>query len=231
MSQRARCIRIDIRRSGDVILTLPRGVARAQGYAFLEQRRDWVLRTRARILTRTPPEPALRWDGSDQVLLRGQSLRLEVHEASVRKASVVLDVGRIALYVPVTRLSDTRFLNRLLIDALRDQARVDAKLLLDGESQRLGLSYRDLSIRDQKTRWGSCSRSGHINLNWRLVMAPAEVFRYVVIHELCHLRWLSHGPRFWGLVARQMPEYEMHRAWLRRHGDSLHAMLSEGTSL
>jgi predicted metal-dependent hydrolase len=54
-------------------------------------------------------------------------------------------------------------------------------------------------------------------------MAPPEVFRYVVVHELCHMRWQSHGPRFWGLVARQMPGHEIQRAWLRRHGDELQA--------
>jgi predicted metal-dependent hydrolase len=108
---------------------------------------------------------------------------------------------------------------------LRREARAAATRLLDEESARLGLAYAGLRIGDPVSLWGSCAASGRISLSWRLLLAPPEVFRYVVIHELCHLRWRSHGPRFWALVARQMPEFEVHRRWLRVHGAELHAML------
>jgi predicted metal-dependent hydrolase len=107
---------------------------------------------------------------------------------------------------------------------LRARAEVQGRRLLDEESARLGLPYRALKIRDPRTRWGSCGPDGGIMLSLRLVMAPPEVFRYVAIHELCHLRWHGHGQRFWSLVERQMPDYAQHRAWLRRHGDALQAV-------
>ncbi len=107
---------------------------------------------------------------------------------------------------------------------LRSEALREAKILLDQESARLGLAYRGLKIRDPRSRWGSCTADGRIMLSLRLLLAPPEVFRYVVIHELCHLRWRGHGPRFWALVAQQMPDFEAHRRWLRRHGDALQAL-------
>ena len=109
--------------------------------------------------------------------------------------------------------------------ALKAQADAQARVLLEQESARIGLRYKDLRIRDPRTRWGSCGPDGHIMLSMRLALAPPDVFRYVVIHELCHLRWHGHGPRFWALVERQMPDFQEHRAWLRRHGAALHEVL------
>jgi predicted metal-dependent hydrolase len=118
---------------------------------------------------------------------------------------------------------------QLGLRALRALAETEGRRLLDEESARLGLRYARLSIRDPRTRWGSCAPDGRIMLSLRLAMAPPEVFRYVAVHELCHLRWRGHGVRFWQLVERQMPDYARHRQWLNRHGDALQAILREGS--
>ena len=83
---------------------------------------------------------------------------------------------------------------------------------------RHGLTVTRISIRNQRWRWGSCSRRGHICLNWRLVTMPADVRDYVLIHELMHLKRMDHSPKFWTLVADAFPPYKEARAWLRRHG-------------
>lgn len=106
---------------------------------------------------------------------------------------------------------------------IKVRAEREARALLDAEGARLGLRHAGLRIRDPRTRWGSCGPDGHIMLSLRLALAPPEVFRYVVVHELCHLRWHGHGPRFWELVERQMPGYREQREWLRRNGEALHA--------
>jgi predicted metal-dependent hydrolase len=95
--------------------------------------------------------------------------------------------------------------------ALRARA---ARELLAGAH---GLSVSRVSIRNQRWRWGSCSRAGHICLNWRLVLMPDWVRDYIILHELMHLRRLDHSPRFWKLVAAACPRYEAARAWLRRY--------------
>jgi predicted metal-dependent hydrolase len=84
-----------------------------------------------------------------------------------------------------------------------------------------GLTVSRVSIRDQRTRWGSCGRDGHICLNWRLVQMPPWVRDYVLIHELMHLRRLDHSERYWKLVAGACPEYQEARRWLRAHGRRL----------
>jgi predicted metal-dependent hydrolase len=84
-----------------------------------------------------------------------------------------------------------------------------------------GLIVSKISVRNQKWRWGSCSRRGHICLNWRLVATPAWVRDYVMIHELMHLRQMNHSGKFWKLVAQACPDYQAARQWLREHGRSL----------
>lgn len=86
---------------------------------------------------------------------------------------------------------------------------------------RMGVTYQRIAIRDQKTRWGSCSSKGNLNFNWRLVLAPVSVLDYVVVHELAHRREMNHSSRFWSIVEEIMPDYQTHRRWLRDQGDSL----------
>lgn len=86
---------------------------------------------------------------------------------------------------------------------------------------RMGVTYQRITIRDQKTRWGSCSSKGNLNFNWRLLLAPVPVLDYVIVHELAHRREMNHSKRFWDIVGETMPDYETHRRWLRDHGDSL----------
>jgi predicted metal-dependent hydrolase len=85
----------------------------------------------------------------------------------------------------------------------------------------MGVTYGRIAIRDQRTRWGSCSRAGNLNFNWRLILAPPAVLDYVVVHELAHRIELNHSARFWQIVARHCPDYATHRAWLRAHGATL----------
>lgn len=86
---------------------------------------------------------------------------------------------------------------------------------------RMRISYVKTTIRDQRTRWGSCSQSGTISLNWRLMLAPDEVAEYVVVHEVCHLAEMNHSDRYWTLLAALYPDYEQPRRWLRQHAATL----------
>ena len=86
------------------------------------------------------------------------------------------------------------------------------------------VTYGRITIRDQKSRWGSCSGKGNLNFNWRLILAPEEVLDYVVVHELAHRLEMNHSVRFWGHVERVLPDYKDRRLWLRKNGDGLMQM-------
>ncbi len=105
--------------------------------------------------------------------------------------------------------------------ALRERAVRDLPPRLIELAKQHGLSVSRVSVRNQRSRWGSCGRDGHICLNWRLVLMPPWVSDYVLIHELMHLKRMDHSPTYWALVADAYSEYRAARQWLRTHGPSL----------
>jgi len=103
----------------------------------------------------------------------------------------------------------------------REQAREEITRVVGHEARRLGVTFTRLSIRDQRTRWGSCTRGGSLSFNWRLILAPPAILSYVVVHELCHRLRHDHSPEFWALVAAARPTYGEERGWLHEHGPEL----------
>ena len=103
----------------------------------------------------------------------------------------------------------------------RRAAREEVSERLDYACAVTGRSYSRLTIRGQRTRWASCSRSGVMSFNWRLLLAPEDVLDYVVWHEVCHLEVMDHSPRFWSLLESHWPSWREHARWLRRHGGTL----------
>ena len=141
--------------------------------------------------------------------------RVEVHELLRDKRTWIEEqrrrqVPRLGLEGLAVSESAARIAARELVSALAEE-----------EAGRLGVAYRRIRIGGQRTLWGSCSPSGTLSFNWRLVLAPLEVLDYVVVHELCHLHVPDHSRRFWALVERHRPAWREQRAWLREHGPEL----------
>ena len=221
----ARHIRISVNAAGEVLLTIPKAATKTQAREFLVSRVEWVQAQLAKLRTQAPraSSRAPRWDGSDVLPLRGAEIPLQWMRASVARPQVRIATSGIEVFAP----GDTRaeLLIRALKLALMREARIEAEDLLNREAHRLSLQWRTLRIGDPRAQWGSCTRDGTVSLSWRLLLAPPEVFRYVVIHELCHLPHPDHSPRFWALVAQQMPDYLVHRNWLKQQGGGLHRWL------
>jgi predicted metal-dependent hydrolase len=205
-SAQARRLSLRVSRlDGRVTLTMPLGLPDREGLAFLRDKEDW---------------------------LRGHLGRIGAAEP-VRIGSLVPVQGRA---LPVVAGSRLRFLddrievppNRAAAGPVRARLRAMARDALATASDRhaatLGVSYDRLSIRDTRSRWGSCSSKSVLMYSWRLIMAPPAVLDYVAAHEVAHLREMNHAPAFWAVVARLCPDYATHRHWLRDHGESLHRL-------
>ena len=103
----------------------------------------------------------------------------------------------------------------------RRRARMEIAPRLDAAVARAGTGYTGLTIRGQRTRWASCSSSGAMSFNWRLLLAPEAVLEYVIEHEVCHLEVMDHSARFWALLESRVPDWRDHASWLRRYGSTL----------
>jgi predicted metal-dependent hydrolase len=231
VSARARCIRIEVRSPSEVRLTIPRSVPKGEARAFLLSRESWIREKILELklkLAEHPERPStsLKWDGSDVLPLRGRDVTLRLFATRARKPMVRVSDRAMELFVPPAWLAQPSRLQRLVRETLKREAMLDSQRMLIEEAERLCVDFSGPRIADQKTLWGSCTAQGRISLSWRLVMAPPAVLRYVAVHELCHVRHHDHGPRFWKLVARQMPDFETHRRWLREHGPHLHWFLA-----
>lgn len=128
---------------------------------------------------------------------------------------------KIAERPPMPRLTETE------LKALAGQARELLPRLAREFAPRVGVTYGRITIRCQRTRWGSCSAPGNLNFNCLLMLSPPEVQAYVVVHELCHRKEMNHSPRFWQEVERVMPDYRTHKKWLKDNGNALTARLPE----
>ena len=127
----------------------------------------------------------------------------------------------------LSRQPAVQTLTREEIEVLARQAAVDIPERVAYHAKAMGLTYGRITIRRQKTRWGSCSVKGNLNFNYLLMLCPEEVREYVVIHELCHRLEMNHSPRFWAEVAKRCPDYARQRKWLKENGGSLISRLPE----
>jgi predicted metal-dependent hydrolase len=200
-------VRITVDRGGTVEVVLPRRLPERAAEEAVIELRPWidrrlaeVGRQRAAVLARGDTVPYLgesltviTQPGRTRVVRRGQTL--VVPDGPEREAAV------------------ERWYRRM--------AREEIGARLDRACELADLRYTRLTIRDQRTRWGSCSRTGAMSFNWRLLLAPEAVLDYVIWHEACHLAVMDHSQRFWSLVARYCPDYRDQVAWLKRNSATL----------
>jgi predicted metal-dependent hydrolase len=184
---------------------------------FVQEKRPWIERTLRRMRESEELFPPARLCDGGQVPYLGERLSLAVRTEPSRTRAHVARRGNEV----VVKLSPDGSVRDAIEAWYRRQARIEVTPRLDAAVDRAGRSYRSLQIRGQRTRWASCSTSGAMSFNWRLLLAPAEILDYVVEHEVAHLDVQDHSLRFWRLLESRCPDWREHEAWLRRHGHAL----------
>ncbi|OPZ72489.1 MAG: hypothetical protein BWY80_01121 [Firmicutes bacterium ADurb.Bin456] len=217
-SSRAKHLGLRVRcDSAELEVVVPGGYDLDQLEGILQFKQDWILDQINRFKQRKKPVRSGQ-EGGKRVYYRGRACEVVTRVERGSNRSVLLSEGRIIVTVPAGAEKEA---GAVLEGWFRAAARQVITQRVEIISKTLGLTYNRIFIRDQKTRWGSCSQKRNLNFNWRLVMAPPEVLDYIVIHELMHLVELNHSPKYWRLVAGVCPDYQTHRAWLRKNGSYL----------
>lgn len=195
------------RLDGRVTLSMPKRLPEREALAFLREKEPWI---RQHLASRTPDQH-VRF--GSQLPFLGQ--HLEIVPGRARAARLV--EGR--LEVPG---AEERVPARVQA-YLKAQAQMRLRAATDHYAKALGATYGRITMRDTRSRWGSCTSAGNIMYSWRLVMAPEAVLDYVAAHEVAHRLEMNHSDRFWTHVARVCPDHSQYRAWLRSEGEALHA--------
>jgi predicted metal-dependent hydrolase len=218
-SPRARLIWMQIKPGHGLIVTIPERYNSDLLPEFFARNSHWLKKHLQQILQSDNPLTSADIGPANQVMFKGNLLRVIENRAEHNQNRILIENDQLVFY----RLASTPVLNSSDVqDWLINQAALLIKGKVEVFSGLMGLEVKRVSIRDQRTRWGSCSRLHNLNFNWRLVMAPEAILDYVVVHELCHLREMSHSQKFWKLVAAYCPQWREQRQWLNRHRDELH---------
>jgi len=194
-------------------LTIPPRGSLSGARRFLDRHSAWLERQVARV-----PPPTTIAAGA-VIPIRGVP-HLIAHDPLRRSTAVEAGHMRPVLFVA----GEATHLRRRVIDLLKREAKRDLEAAALSHATALGVRPKQIRLRDQRTRWGSCSGEGHLSFSWRLIMAPPFVLNYLAAHEVAHLIEHNHSRRFWRLVERLCSDRHRARAWLRLEGATLHAV-------
>ncbi|WP_339113505.1 SprT family zinc-dependent metalloprotease [Thioclava sp. GXIMD2076] len=207
-SARARRYGLRVSRSdGSVTLTIPQRGTQKEAIAFARAQTDWLSEAIARMpsVTLVGYGQSILYEGQEVTLAPGQG-RLPLREGTT-------------LFVP----GPEDRMARKLESFLKHNARRRLQSATEHYAARIGRNFSAITLRDTRSRWGSCSSKGALSYSWRLIMAPPEVLDYVAAHEVAHLVEMNHSPAFWSIVEELRPSWRKERRWLREEGGRLHA--------
>jgi predicted metal-dependent hydrolase len=211
-NHRARRYLLRLRPDGSARLTIPRRGSVIEGRRFAERNTEWLGRQLEKLLA-NPVKPR-QWFSGAEILFRGELVRLET---GMNGETGTVRFGSERVTVPDANGDlRSRVMNHLWKLATAELPPKVVELAVAPQ-----LKVQRVTIRNQRSRWGSCSRRGTISLNWKLIQAPPFVRDYIILHELMHLRQMSHSPRFWREVEGVCPQYKTAEKWLKEHSSLL----------
>lgn len=216
-SARARRLRMQIDNEGRLTVVAPWLATEKGIQVFIRQHTPWIEKQKSKIEKQKELRAKRTYHTGDVFYYFGEKVTLNVLPSDRRRPALKVrdDKLIITLYRKISKPDGITAIKKTIEDFYRKKAEEVLHDRLQFFNEHYDFSYHKVTLRNQKTRWGSCSRAGNLNFNWRLIMAPIEVIDYVVVHELCHLKQMNHSARFWNLVAEMIPDYKAAGKWLK----------------
>lgn len=227
-SSRAKRLRIVVT-VDKVEAVAPLRMSERQIHQFMRTRQAWVETAKNKVqqhVDRIASFAPASYEQSALIPYQGAQYKLQIQMTKGKQIKIVAEPCFIA-YVPESLSKDlnsqalSQLIRSALISWMKQACAEQATEYADKYAPLYKLTPRSINIKAQKSRWGSCGIHNDVNLNWLLILAPAAVFEYVLIHELCHIEQRNHSVAFWTLVAMYCPDYQQQRKWLKQHGASL----------
>ncbi len=210
---RSRSIKIQVKPSGEVVVTTPRFIPKWSINSFVKKSESWIEEQLTKIKHQTQ-----FGETKDSIKIFGKTYHKKVtlqdnHPVGVK----IIDHDFVINPIENKQQKIKNEIDRFLKFTAEKYILPRTKQL----AEKMSIGFNKITLREQKTRWGSCSSQGNLNFNWRLVHCPPKVIDYVIIHELSHRKQMNHSQKFWDLVKKYDPEYKKHRGWLKRNGLTL----------
>lgn len=214
--QRRKSVTIHIEDNLSIIVKAPYSISQKEIDQIVIKHEAWIKKT---LQDKKELAKQKDWINNEELLYLGQKLHVYIHEAPTKKLEVSVTDGTLTIVTPNKK---DHFLIKTQVETYtKEQGLKLFTTLTDKYCKLLGCDYRSLTLRRQKTRWGSCSSKGGLSYNIRLMSAPIEVIEYVVLHEVMHLRHFDHSPAFWAAIAKVMPDYKTRQQYLKEQGNIL----------
>ena len=226
--KKRKSIQLKIYSSTHLEITAPTNFPQENVEKIIKEKSSWIIQKISHLKTVAANPINKTIAHGEQVLYLGEPYTLVFGTEENSKPQIHLQDHQIFIHTPPGNINQTLSLIELLLKQWywqHAQQRLKTQTLF--WSTKIAVQPSRITIKEQKSRWGSCSSKGNINYNWRIIMAPPEVLDYLVIHELCHLRIPNHSPLFWQEVARFSPNFKQHRTWLKNNGTTLMNILQK----
>lgn len=239
IQSRRKTISITVEPDQKVLVKAPNQVSREEIQHVVQKKAPWIIKKRRRLANQSATD-VLGFTEGRQLWYQGKAYFLKIYkeenqkeskQEAAKKEAFAMEQerekrhGRVALLgeqmIVYAESGQGAEIRKHLLQWYYQQAGQRIAKLVENYSSFFEESVNRISIKDQKSLWGSCSSKRNLNFNWRLIMAPPQVARYVVVHEMCHLKHMNHSKEFWKEVADILPDYQEWKRWLRKHGDSL----------
>lgn len=206
---------IAIQPDGNLLVKAPLFMSDSEILKWVKTKTGWIIRQRAKVLEQQENNPPKQYVSGERFWHLGQEYELEVRMSTGRAGMVGIVEDKIILF---SKTAEGTEVQKILSDWYIKQAKTWISKRVRFFAEQMGESFGNITIKNQKKRWGSCSSARNLNFNWRLIMAPEAVIDYVVVHELCHLRQMNHSKMFWNEVEKMLPDYKMYKKWLEKNG-------------
>ncbi|MBR9978141.1 MAG: M48 family metallopeptidase [Bacteroidetes bacterium] len=216
-TRRNRHIRLTVSGKNGVRISGPRGVPERDLHAMVREKGTWILERLRHFNEMEQRQPRWRYAGGERVLVLGEWKSLRIIPRELNTGSIMLQDSDLLISLPPSLCQNETVIADLFHRWLRNWAHIELPRRVVLQAARMEVTPGRISVRAQRSKWGSCSAAGNISLNMRLLHAPPAVLDYVIIHELAHLRELNHSARFWKIVEQYCPDHHVHEKWLRDH--------------
>lgn len=216
---------LQVTKNGEIVVRIPRRLPYRSGHELAEKNRSWVYAHIKKVRSALKIKEMFHWTEGAVVLLYGRERVLHVEPDFGNKGFSVLEVNEKMLISGPVDPNGGPGAEAVIKEVMKRFYRKEARRYLEEKAARwavrMNLDYGRIAVRDQATRWGSCSTKGNLNFNWRLVLLPEELADYVVVHELAHRIHMNHSKAFWEAVERELPDYRLRRRKLKDYEDEI----------